>query len=298
MRRWGPQRIATLVTGGALRVRGCELVALEVHRGWVAGVACRAHGDAARPPGASPGTGDPPGLGARGPQPRSVPTRRGCCLQRRGPWARRLARQLQAVLVDPGCPPALRTRVLTRLATSPEPAVRVASARERGCPPETLAALGTDPWWEVRAAVVSNPGCPTATLRSLAGDRTLWVRRALAESRLGDRSTFQVLAGDPDAGIRDAVAENPRCPADLLAQLARDPVWEIRRSLAKRADTPPVVLAGLAADPVHWVRFFVARHPATPSEVLRALHADPRPLVRAAARSRGARADQSGLAGG
>lgn len=168
---------------------------------------------------------------------------------------------------------------LTRLAHSPDPAVRAAVAGHPNTPPETLAALGA----EFPAEVLGNPALPLLRLAQpglLAGwpARTL---EALTAAPGAPHWLLRLAAGHEKIDVQLAAVTRPELPSDVLESLSRSPFWTIREYVARKSDLPPGVLAHLARDLDYGVRLTVANRPDLPTEVRERLRRDPHPLVQA-----------------
>ncbi|HSA52756.1 MAG TPA: hypothetical protein VLH10_21940 [Yinghuangia sp.] len=76
----------------------------------------------------------------------------------------------------------LPPQVLRRLATDPDPKMRLLAPRDPDLPAELAGCLATDPNPDVRRAVASHPRLPTHHLAALLADPTDWVATAAASN--------------------------------------------------------------------------------------------------------------------
>ncbi|MGX9685616.1 hypothetical protein ACTQ9L_00470 [Deinococcus wulumuqiensis] len=175
--------------------------------------------------------------------------------------------------------PHIAAAELSRLAHSPDAAVRAAVAAHPNTPPPVLAELGA----EFPAEVLGNPALPLLRLAQpglLAG----WPAHTL--------EALTTVPGAPDWLLRLAAAHEKidvqlaavtrsELPGDVLERLSRSPFWTIREYVARKPQLPPGVLAHLARDLDYGVRLTVANRPGLPPDLRHLLRRDPHPLVQA-----------------
>ena len=168
---------------------------------------------------------------------------------------------------------------LTRLAHSPDPAVRAAAAAHPNTPPALLAELGA----EFPAEVLGNPALPLLRLAQpglLAG----WPARTLEALTTAPGAPLWLLrlaAAHEKIDVQLAAVTRHDLPGDVLERLSSSPFWTIREYVARKPQLPPGVLERLARDLDYGVRLTVANRAGLPAGVRETLRRDPHPLVQA-----------------
>ena len=178
---------------------------------------------------------------------------------------------------------------LTRLAHSPDPALRAAVAGHPNTPPDTLAALGAE--WP--AEVLGNPALPLLRLAQ-PGLLARWPARtleALTTVPSAPDWLLRLAAAHEKIDVQLAAVTRPDLPEDVLVRLSRSPFWSIREYVARKPQLPPGVLGQLGRDLDYGVRLTVANRPDLGAELRGALRRDPHPLVRAVLRVHDSRED-------
>lgn len=177
-------------------------------------------------------------------------------------------------MLDPRAP----APELTRLAQSPDPAVRAAVARHPNTPAPVLAELGA----EFPAEVLNNPALPLLRLAE-PGLVSRWPARTLEVLAAAPNAPDWLLllaAGHEKIDVQLAAVTRHNLPAEALRSLTGSAFWTIREYVARKPDLPPELLLRLAHDRDYGVRLTLAGRGDLPPEVCDLLRRDPHPLVK------------------
>lgn len=211
-------------------------------------------------------------------------------LARDGGFARRLA----------AAHPNTDVATLGRLASDPEPAIRLLIAQHPRTLRESLAELVVDEDQATRAAAAGHPAAPRDFVELL--DRTAsqcplsdadierllvlspWTRKLLAAHPFAPPATLIDLSGHCDARIHAALAGNPATPTPALSRLPLDQLPpEVLALIAAHPNAPETTLPTLATHLDVRTRSAVAANPRTPIASLTVLLEDGSSEVRVAA---------------
>ena len=186
-------------------------------------------------------------------------------------------------------------RLLAAAASSSDPRLRAAAARDERCHPALRTRLRADPDPQVRWA-------PPAAAEAMASDREASVRLAAAQCPQTSARTLRRLAADRDvcgapgcggqssrrwvavgAAGRAVVADNsahrsggtsPTRLCRWLRRLASDPSTDARAAVGRNRSTPPDVLDALCAGEGYYPAGAVAANPSAWPDTLRRLARD------------------------
>lgn len=137
---------------------------------------------------------------------------------------------------------------LGELATSEEPEVRRAVARNGALPEDSLGRLLDDPVWEVRTIAAHHKRAPR--------ERTIAILTDLAQS--------------PDAAQRAVAARSPHAPPEILVKLADDADPETRSNAVHNPRTPGAVARTKLTDGEPCVVLGALAHPSVSNDERRA----------------------------
>lgn len=153
---------------------------------------------------------------------------------------------------EPDQHPARSSRdpdLLAHAATSHDPCVRTAVARNQHSAARTLASLASDPDLPVRVSVASHPSTAPETLTLLAEDAEREVRLRVAWHPNTPAATLSVLARDSDTLIRCRIADNPRTSPDDLDLLSQSTEYLVQENVARNPVTTEATLRRMTRTP-------------------------------------------------
>jgi hypothetical protein len=163
------------------------------------------------------------------------------------------------------------------------------AARQKDCPPETLAKFAKDDFQWVRVDVAENLNCPPRILKKLASDKSVHVRSSVAANPNCPSEDFQKLLMSTNLKVIRGVARSPQCPAEKLEKLASHRDNLIRQEVAANSKTPTKIRSALfeqlAEHRLYRIRGFVAKHRAAPVSALAILARDRESFIRSATAS-------------
>lgn len=165
----------------------------------------------------------------------------------------------------------LKTRLALKLATDPQPIVRLSLVSNRTLPDEAYGQLARDADPVIRQKLAENIQLPREALTILAQDSLAVIRAAAAAHDNIDPVVLNQLGSDVSGIVREAAATNVNISFEMLDQLSSDPVLGVRLAVAQHPSTLLETLGRLANDPDLAIQQNVAKHPRAGRKLLLAL---------------------------